>query len=454
MVIKTPRIMIVGTGSGCGKTTVTCALLKLFSANNFNAISFKSGPDYIDPMFHSKVLNTPSSNLDLFLLNEQNLLNIFFNNAFDKDIALIEGAMGIYDGKGFNDDTYSANHLSKITKTPQILVVDARGKSVSLLAEIYGFLTYKKNNIKAIVLNNCSHSMYEIYKNMIEKNFSIKVVGYLPKMQEVSIASRHLGLITANEILDIDKKMNLLLKTATHTFKINEILNIANGSENIYFDYIDIKKITINTPRIAVAMDNAFCFYYKDSLNLLEKLGAKLVYFSPLNDNYLPENISGIILGGGYPEVYAEKLSYNKTMRLSIKNAVNRKVPIFAECGGFIYLGKTIELNNKVYDFCNVIDANFYMTEKLVRFGYSTLFSKHKNMLMNENDHIPCHEFHYSNADFCGRDLLSKKSETRIFDCGICYENIFALYPHIHFFSNLDFAKNFIMCCDSYKTTS
>jgi len=450
VIIKTPRIMIVGTHSGCGKTTVTCALLKIFKMKGINAVSFKSGPDYIDPMFHTKVLRTESSNLDMFLLSENTICNLFYENSKNSDIAIIESAMGLYDGKGFDDDKYSGNHLSRVIKVPQILVVDVKGKSVSLLAEIYGYLTYKPNNIKAVILNNCSDLMYNTYKKMIEENLKIKVVGYIPKIKECIISSRHLGLITANEIIDIENRIDILGEKAIKIIEIDEILKISNNTPNVDFKKINIEPICKNNPVIAVASDKAFCFYYKDGLKLLEQLGVKLLYFSPLNDKKLPKNINGIILGGGYPEENAQAIEKNESMRLSIKNAAKQNIPIFAECGGFMYLGNTLEFNNKTYKFCNVINSDFYMTDKLVRFGYSTIVAKTENMLMKSGEEIPCHEFHYTDGTFCGDDLLSKKTQTRIFSCGVCNKNIFALYPHIHFWSNLEATKSFVKICDEY----
>lgn len=450
--IKVPRIMVVGTGSGCGKTTVTCALLNHFKKSLNNVVAFKSGPDYIDPMFHTEVLGVDSSNLDMFLLDNDTIKHLFYSNSYNKNLAILEGAMGIYDGKGFSDDTCSCNHLSKLLNIKEILVVNVRGKSVSLLAEIYGYLTFKENNIKGIILNYCSKGMYSTYKEMIETNFNVKVLGFIPKDEGIVVKSRHLGLITAGEINDLKEKLYILEKVTKDTIDYNAIYNLAKESESISFKEIDIENICINKPKIAVAKDKAFCFYYNDSLNLLRKLGSTIEYFSPMNDKSLPKGISGIILGGGYPEEYIKELSENKSMLLSLKKAYNDNVPIFAECGGFMYLGNTIKVKDISYKVCGVLDSDFYMTDKLVRFGYSKLSSNNNNMLLNSGETVACHEFHYSDGTNCGNSLTSNKSEKRKFLCGECKDNIFALYPHIHFYSNIEIAKRFVKKCDDYKS--
>ncbi|MFI3207412.1 MAG: cobyrinate a,c-diamide synthase, partial [Clostridia bacterium] len=332
------RILIAGTNSGCGKTTVTCALLSALKQRNLKVSSFKCGPDYIDPMFHGKAIGVSSSNLDLFFYDENTLKNLLAENS--EEISVIEGVMGFYDGTSFSETKASSYHLAKTTETPVILTINCKGLAYSVLPIIEGFANHKKDyKLSGVILNNTTKSSYIMLKKTIEEYFAgeIKVFGYLPKLPEdLIIESRHLGLVTANEIENIKEKLQKLGELASEYIDIEKIIETANSANEICYEKIDIQKIC--DVNIAVALDNAFCFYYKDSLKLLEKLGANIKYFSPLKDTKLPKNIDGIYLGGGYPELYLKELSENETMKDSIKNFLEQNKPCIAECGGFLYL--------------------------------------------------------------------------------------------------------------------
>ncbi len=451
--------MIVGSGSGCGKTTVTCALLKALKNRNVKAISFKCGPDYIDPMFHSKIIDTPSRNLDLFLVGEEPLKYLFSKNSENYVLSVVEGAMGMYDGKGFENDDFSANHISKITGTNEILVVDVKGKSFSLLAEISGYLNLRENRLKGIILNHCSKPMYSYYKSMIEQNLNIKVYGYLPFMKEVVLESRHLGLITADEIENLKDKIQILGATAEETLDIEGIMALAETSEPMsytedfipqgYRDFI-LGEREAEPVRIALAKDKAFSFYYEDNLSLFRKLGAELVEFSPVNDEKLPENIKGLILGGGYPEEHIEKISNNSPMKNAVKAAVEAGLPTYAECGGFMYLCETITVDGKTYDTVGAIKGNSVMTDKLVRFGYKNLIAQEDNLMCKAGESIKCHEFHHSETDNYGETFMSIKGKQNL-PCVNGNANLYAGYPHLHLWGNMDFAINFINKCKNFR---
>ncbi|OOB77700.1 MAG: hypothetical protein BEN19_01495 [Epulopiscium sp. Nuni2H_MBin003] len=440
---NTPRILIAGTNSGCGKTTITCALLSILK----NASSFKCGPDYIDPMFHGKILGVPSSNLDPFFYDANTLKNLLAENA--EGIAVIEGVMGFYDGMTIDDTAGSTYEVSKITNTPVILTINCRGMAYSVLPIIEGFLNHKKDyNLAGVILNNISSMTYPKIKNLIEQKLNIKVFGYLEKLPEdLILESRHLGLVTANEIENIKKKLVRLGEIARKTIDIEEIIKVANCVPALNYTKLEVKPICKDT-RIAVAYDKAFCFYYKDNLNILKKLGATLTYFSPLEDVQMPEDADGLYLGGGYPELYLEQLSKNVSMKESILKFLEDKKPVIAECGGFMYLTKQIQ----DYKMVGYIDANCELTQKLVRFGYATFTAKHDNLLCKKGECFKGHEFHYSNSTNNGTSYTAIKPSKIEWEAIIADENLYAGYPHISFYSNIDIVRNFIYRCKEIDT--
>ena len=443
-----PRLMFVGTGSGCGKTTVTVSVLKALKNKNMNVASFKCGPDYIDPMFHSKVLNVPSRNLDLHLCSENTVKHLFCENSQGFDISIIEGVMGMYDGRGTTSEC-SSNHLSVVTSTPTILVLNPKGTSISCLATISGYLNFRENNLQGVILNQVSKHMFSFYKKMIEDEFDIKVFGYIKKQDDAVFESRHLGLITADEVDDIQSKIDILALNCAETVDLDALVSLSKTALPLECEPIKIKKITADTKiKVAVAKDNAFCFYYQDNLDLLEKLGAEIVFFSPLTDKTLPANINGIILGGGYPEVYAKELSENTSMLLSISNALNKKVPTIAECGGYMYLCSSIsDKNGDVFPMTSVINSNVHMTSKLSRFGYINMTALEDNLLCKKGDVFGAHEFHYSDSTDNGNSFTAEKYNKTNWVSGHSSEFLYAGYPHLHFYSNTKLAENFINKC-------
>lgn len=445
------RVMIVGSGSGCGKTTVTCGLLKALKTMDKKVMSFKCGPDYIDPMFHTKIVGTPSRNLDLFLLGENTLKYLLAEDSKGYETAVIEGAMGMYDGKGFEDDAYSANHIARLTGTPEILVVNVKGKSVSLLAEISGYMNFGENLLKGVIFNNCTAPMYPYYRKMVEENLNIKVLGYMPYMEEATLESRHLGLITADEIDNLKEKIEIMGERAAECLDIQGILEVAAQAPEISYENIEIGKAEDEKPvKIAVAKDKVFCFYYEDNFTLLKRLGAELIEFSPMTDKRLPEGISGLILGGGYPEEYPEIISENKTMMADIKNAIEKGMPTYAECGGFMYLGETITKDHKTYEMVGAIEGNSVLTDKLVRFGYKELVAEKNNLMCRKGEKIMCHEFHHSETDNYGDTFVAIKGKQAL-KCVVGTDNLYAGYPHLHLWGNIEFAKNFVKKCRNFS---
>ena len=443
------RIMIAGTGSGCGKTTVTLGLLKALKDSGLAVSSFKCGPDYIDPMFHSEIVGTKSRNLDLYLCGGNTVRYLLSRGACGSDLAVIEGVMGMYDGMGFSDDRFSANHIARETQTPQILVVSVRGKSLSLLAELSGYLHFKENQIAGVILNGCSKAMYPAYKQMIEERLPVRAMGFLPNIREAEIGSRHLGLVTAEEIEDLKAKVETLGRAAAESFDLDAILHLAESAPELEFADIAVPRVCEEPIKIGVARDKAFCFYYEDNFRLLSAMGAEPVFFSPLADSRLPDGVSGLILGGGYPEEYLRELSENRQMRQAVKEAVQSGMPVYAECGGFMYLGETIEKDGQRYEMTGAVRGNFRMTESLVRFGYKELTANRDNLMCRKGERIHCHEFHYSDTD-CYGDGFTAEKRGRSWQTIVAEDSIFAGYPHLHLWSNIGFAENFVRRCGAF----
>lgn len=439
--------MIAGTNSGCGKTTITCAVLRALINRGLKTAAFKCGPDYIDPMFHTEIIGAKSRNLDLFLCGEEATKYLLKKNSKDADISIIEGVMGYYDGLGVDNILYSSCDLSNKTNTPVILVVNCAGMSYSVVALIKGFMDFYENNIVGVILNNISEGMYLRYKDSIEKHLNVKVLGFMPRQKDAIFESRHLGLVTAEEVTLLDEKIDILANMAQKYIDLDAIISLAKTAPSLVCEEVVIEKQ--NSVKIAVARDKAFCFYYEDSLELLRQMGAILIPFSPLKDTALPEDIDGLILGGGYPELYLEKLSKNTSMLNNIKASVISGLPTYAECGGFMYLGKTITADDGKYKMVGAIDTNTIMTKKLQNFGYVFLEANEDNMFCNKGQGINAHEFHYSSSDNRGKTFKALKSSGKSWEGVFGTNSIYAGYPHLHLWGNIDFAKRFISkCCD------
>lgn len=439
-----PRILLAGTNSGCGKTTVTCAILQALVNRRLKVGALKCGPDYIDPMFHSRIIGAKSANLDLFFFSDNTAKYLLAKNGLDRDISIIEGVMGYYDGMGLTSTTASSYELSQVTHTPTVLVVNAKGASLSILATIQGFLDFCPNNpICGVILNQCTAMTYRTLADEIQRHFAgrVRPFGFLPALPECKLESRHLGLVTAAEVKDLREKLHRLSEQAEQSLDLDGLIALAQSAEPIRYDPIELPRY--DSVRIAVARDNAFCFYYADSLHALTEMGAKLVEFSPLTDSALPENIHGLYLGGGYPELYADKLSENTSMLASVRTALKNGLPCIAECGGFMYLTEQIGEHPMV----GFLPGKSYDTGKLIRFGYVQLKAKQDSMLCKAGESIRGHEFHHWDSDDTGNAFAAVKANGRSWDCVHASDHLYAGYPHFHFYANPDFAINFYQTC-------
>ncbi|MDR1532763.1 MAG: cobyrinate a,c-diamide synthase [Clostridiales bacterium] len=425
------RILIAGTHSGCGKTTITCAVLKALKNRGLKVSAFKCGPDYIDPLFHRKVIGVPSHNLDPFFCNAEQLKR----KLSAEGTAVCEGVMGYYDGAG-PGGAYSTYNVAKNTQTPVVLVVDAKGMYASAGAVIKGFLEYKRDNkIAGVIFNNAPPSIYTGLAELAA-SLGVKPLGLLPKDTSIAINSRHLGLNTDSAV-NLDK----LAELAEKYICLKGLLELAESAPALNAPPIDIKPL--GSVRIAVSRDEAFCFMYEENIELMRKFGAEIVFFSPLHDKSLPENIGGLYLCGGYPELHEHGMD--------LWGAINAGLPTIAECGGFMYLYKD----------------TVFKTERLQRFGYVTLTANRDNLLCKRGENIRAHEFHYWDCTDCGSDFTARKPVSeenpadkltavcpsgrfhrvlskKSWECVHATETLWAGFPHLYFDANPKFCENFI----------
>lgn len=441
------RILISGTNSGCGKTTVTCAILQALCKRGMKVSSFKCGPDYIDPMFHKKIIGTDAHNLDSFFCDDNMLKYLLFENSKNTDISVIEGVMGFYDGYCGRGSAYS---VSEITETPAVIVIDCKGMSNSIGAIIKGFLEYQKpNKIIGFIFNRLPEKLVGLAKKICSE-LNTKYFGFMP-VNDFIIESRNLGLVTANEISDLKSKINKLGELAEKHILIDKLVEIADKDFPKYIEP-KINRIGCKSPPIiAVSKDNVFCFEYSDNINCLKKLGCEIKYFSPLEDAYIPDNSCGLILCGGYPELYAEKLSKNKSMLDDIYKKVKSGMPTIAECGGFMYLHKIIENESGTeFNGVGIIDGKAFKTNKLQRFGYIEITAGNDNMLCKKGEKILAHEFHYWDSTDCGNSFTAEKMDGCNWKCVHANKNLYAGFPHLYFYSDIKIAENFVKRCVQY----
>lgn len=449
-----PRLLIAAGSSGSGKTLITCGLLQALVNRGIRVTSFKCGPDYIDPMFHTKVIGTRARNLDTFFTDNDLTRYLFHKQAKESDVSIIEGVMGYYDGLGGIETKASTYELATVLDAPVILVVNGAGMSLSIVAYIKGFLEYKKDScIKGVLLNQVSAMIYPKLKKVIEKELGISVFGYIEKLPELVIESRHLGLLMPFEIAQLSDKLNQLAMHLEATIDIDRLLSLAQAAPAIKVKERVFHKVS-GKPVIGIARDEAFCFLYEDNIELLQELGAEVLEFSPLHDSVLPLGLDGLILPGGYPELYTKALSANDTMKNSIREFILGGKPCLAECGGFLYLHTEMEAaNGTVYPMLNIIAGKAYRTDKLSRFGYITLtVDKPQILLESASDSIRGHEFHYYESTAPGDTFYAQKpTGSRGWKCIHGQTNLLAGFPHFYYYSNPQAVQRFLKECVKLK---
>ncbi|MBR2284131.1 MAG: cobyrinate a,c-diamide synthase [Ruminococcus sp.] len=436
------RFMIAGTKSGSGKTTVTCAVLSALKKRGLDVASFKCGPDYIDPMFHRQVIGVRSHNLDSFFCDDDTLRYILCENSRGCSAAVIEGVMGFYDG-----GDASAHSVSAITGTPVILVIDCKGMSDSIGAVMSGFLNYRKpNNIIGFIFNRLPEKLVPLAKRLCSE-LNTGYFGFLPQ-NDITLESRHLGLVTADEVRDISDKVAMLGELAEKHLCTDSMLALENTGIPAFAP--PCTPTLSGSPVIAAARDKAFCFMYSESIELLEKMGCTVRFFSPLTDSRLPD-ADGLLLCGGYPELYAEELSRNRSLLDSIRERILGGMPVIAECGGFMYLHERLKAaDGRVFQMAGVIKGEVFPTSRLQRFGYITMTAAEDNLLCKRGGTIKAHEFHYWDSTSCGSGFTAEKRDGRSWSCVHASKTMYAGFPHIYLCSDTGIAQSFAEACIAY----
>lgn len=485
--------LITAGASGSGKTSVVVGLLSLLQKKGYNVGSFKCGPDYIDPMFHRAVMGVESHNLDLFLASADRVKEFYQRYSAGKTAVICEGAMGYFDGLGGITDEASAWKVADTLDLPVIAVIDAKGASLSIAAQILGLKSLRQpHHIVGVILNKCSKMLYQRLKPVLETETGVKLIGCLPYVEGAEFSSRHLGLYTAGEISDINQridkiadalednldfeafeelcKRNVKAGDGVEQVELEDSKNCASEGEDCTLDgrktcanelgYAESRKTCANCgkpdastdckthakAKIAVARDDAFCFLYEETLDTLKEQGAELVFFSPLHDEGLPKGVSGLYLPGGYPELFAGELSFNEDMLKDIKSAIESGLPTVAECGGFLYLCESLEDGNgDIYEQVGIFKGAATNKEKLVRFGYSLLSQEEDSLLFRKGEEVPMHEFHYWDAADPGSDLLATKPlGGRSYRCAYSTDTLYAGFPHLYLAGKPKLAARFV----------
>ena len=444
------QFLLAAPRSGSGKTTMTCALLMALKRRGCAPCAFKSGPDYIDPMFHRAVLGVESRSLDLFFSAPETVRTLYARGAAGHGAAVCEGAMGFYDGLGGVSDRASAWHLADTLGLPVLLVVEPKGQSLTLAAELNGLKNFRTpSHIAGILLNNCTARMNALLAPMLEKETGLPVLGFLPKLPEAVIGSRHLGLYTAAEVENLQQKLALLADAAEEHIDWPRLLALCEKEPPAL-------PVQPETPparvRIAVAQDEAFCFIYAETLEAFRDAGAEVVFFSPLRDTALPENIGGLYLPGGYPELHAKELSENTSLLREIKQKIESGLPTAAECGGFLYLGQSLtDAEGQSWPMAGVLPGEAKDAGRLVRFGYAALSADSDSMLFRAGESFPIHEFHHWDSTANGTALAAKKpvggAEWR---CGFIDEHFYAGFPHLYW-AGTPLPQRFAAAAENYR---
>ena len=444
------QFLLAAPRSGSGKTTMTCALLMALKRRGCAPCAFKSGPDYIDPMFHRAVLGVESRNLDLFFSEPETVRTLYAKGAAGHGAAVCEGAMGFYDGLGGVSDRASAWHLADTLGLPVLLVVEPKGQSLTLAAELKGLDSFRTpSHIAGILLNNCTARMHALLAPMLEEETGLPVLGFLPKLPEAVIGSRHLGLYTAAEVENLQQKLALLADAAEEHIDWPRLLALCEKEPPALPARAETPPARV---RIAVAQDEAFCFTYAETLEAFRDAGAEVVFFSPLRDTALPENIGGLYLPGGYPELHAKELSENTSLLREIKQKIESGLPTAAECGGFLYLGQSLtDAEGQSWPMVGVLPGEAKDAGRLVRFGYAALSADSDSMLFRAGESFPIHEFHHWDSTANGTALAAKKpvggAEWR---CGFIDEHFYAGFPHLYW-AGTPLPQRFAAAAENYR---
>lgn len=449
--------IIAGTHSGCGKTSVTLGVMAALAGKGLQVQPFKTGPDFIDPGHHTRAAGRTCHNLDGWMLSGKTLLDIFYRHTQDADAGIVEGVMGLYDGYSALDETGSTAHLSKRLNLPVILVVDARSMARSAAALVQGFCNFDHETaIAGVIFNRVGSKNHEQTLRDAMSLTDIPLLGCLPRREKISTPSRHLGLVTPEHLADLESKYKSLAEWVEENLDLDMIMD---GLPDIpvppRFDPVPM----IPKTRIGYARDSAFSFYYEENLRLLREAGAELVPFSPIEDRELPENISGLYLGGGYPELSAFDLAQNTKLRRAIADFSASGHPVYAECGGFMYLMESINKDDRVFPMCGIFPFRSSMKGRFQALGYREIQLSQDTVIGPAGTIVRGHEFHYSALEglpenprksyrvTCKKNIPTTEGFT-------VNRNTLGSYIHLHFASNPEVAANFVDACSRHEASN
>jgi len=452
---RIPAFCIAGTHSGCGKTTAALGIMAALGKRGCRVQPYKVGPDFIDPGHHRRITGVHSHNLDSWMMDRAVNRELFHRHLYDRDAAVVEGVMGLFDGFSGKSDSGSTALISKWLNLPIVLVIDARSMARSAAAVALGFSRFDPElQVRGVLFNRVgSRTHQEMLAGAMEQLPDLAVYGFLPREKSLEIPSRHLGLVTDEEYTLDSNRITALAAWIEENVRLDDLLAATSNQEAVS------PQLTPSGPadtRIAIAMDEAFCFYYRENLRLLEDAGAELIPFSPIRSRRLPENIKGIILGGGYPETHCRQLSENGELLSAIREFGMAGRPVYAECGGFMYLMESLSgMDGTKYPMVGLFPMSSSMEERLHALGYREVVVRKISPLGSPGTRIKGHEFHYSRIDRVAdgvERIYSMKDRTMAIahEEGYLFRNVLGSYVHLHWGSNPDVAPHFVEYCRKY----
>ena len=458
MTNATPTFVLAGTRSGVGKTTIATGIMGALARRGLRVQPFKCGPDYIDPSYHRMACGVPSRNLDTWLLPHDTALEMFGRAGQSADVAVVEGVMGLYDGHANLTEQGSTAEVAKLLRAPVILIASAARVARSVAAEVLGFQQFDPSvNIAGVILNGVGSPRHlEFCKPPIEDATGLPVLGYMPRRDDLRVPERHLGLIPTVEGVVVEEWFDKLTAQIEETIDLGRLLGVARQADTPAVAPSAFPAVSQpRRARIAVAQDKAFNFYYQDSLDLLEAWGAELVPFSPLEDAALPDDIGGIYIGGGFPELFAPQLAENTKMKQAIRNAHIQRTKIYAECGGLMYLGESLtDFDGAPHRMVGLIPAKSSMSKGRLTLGYREVEALSDGALLPKGERVRGHEFHWSVADSpasaeqAAYAVQSQDGRIEGFRSG----SLWASYIHIHMGSRPGMAQRFVAECAKIAT--
>jgi len=463
--VSVPRIVVSGLKGGSGKTVLTLALITSLRKKGLRITPFKKGPDYIDAGWLAKAAGASCYNLDLFMMSAQQALQSFLSHSMDTDLAIIEGNRGLYDGMDHRG-TYSTAELAKLLKSRVVIIVDCTKTTNTIAAMVLGCQKMDPQvSIGGVVLNRVATSRQEsVIRKAVNERCSVPVLGAIPRLKKDPFPERHMGLTPFQEHAGIEESIAAVAEIGSHYLDLEVIVNVAENAEKINASDTEqpassgVRRPMNKGPRIGVIRDSAFQFYYEENFEELEKRGAELVEVSPLREDTLPE-IDALYIGGGFPETHAIALANNVRFRDSLSHAIEDGLPVYAECGGLMYLGKTLIINDKAYPMAGVLPIVFGMQKKPLAHGYAILEVVRENPYFEQGNAYKGHEFHYSKVLEIDQDepwfAFGVKRGRGIVDNkdGICYKNVLASYTHLHAIGSPAWADGMVRCAGKYRNT-